>query len=431
MKYGFDAFARLQDQEGFETVFTWNVNYNDAQEGVARLRHHRNGDREKGRPGVRVDRIELGNELFFRDQRAGRTRTTLRRDPVTEKATETRDEFLRRESRQIANVLRENYEALKAADPTLQISVPVSWRMTGPESERFEAHIPYNDAIARDQSFYDAVSLHRYLRPEVKKGENIKGKREVLDARRTYLETARGVRARFPGKPIWLSEFAISFGNNAISALGLADTYLGFINNPDLIESAQYFQANGTTNLLNFDSGTFTKTTLGATFDTLREAFEDSELLESRVDSTKLEGTLDSVTAEVSQKDGEVLVYAINKSPHEADFNLEFNGVAFDGQHELRTFEFETVDEFPDFRLNESAFKNPTTGTGSVAKLPGLSMSLISIDRSQLRQGNGNRRPQQQGNGNRGSQQGNGSRGPSQQANGPRRSPQQRTGARG
>jgi hypothetical protein len=79
-----------------------------------------------------------------------------------------------------------------------------------------------------------------------------------------------------------------------------------------------------------------------------------------------------------------VLIYAVNKSPHEANFKLEFDGEAFNGNYEMRTFEFDSIDEFPDFRLQESAFKNPTTGRGANAKLPGLSMSVISIDQTQL-----------------------------------------------
>jgi hypothetical protein len=372
VRYGFNGFARLKERLDFDTIFTWNINYNTPQQGVERLLSH-NED------GLEIDRIELGNELFFADQRAGATRSerrTINERGRLEPILETR----RRESEQIRNTAREHYRALKAVDPSLQISIPVSYRTSG-EDPKYDAHPIYNDILAEDQSFYDAVSLHRYLRPRNAEG----GRRQVLDSRRTYLQTARTVRQQFPDKPIWLTEFAINAGDNAITALGLADTYLGFIDNPDLFDSAEYFQANSDTDLLNFRGGEFTKTTLGATYDTLREVFEDSTLLDSDVQSTKVTGTIDSVSAEVAEKDNEVLVYAVNKSPHEADFNLEFDGVDFNGAYELKTFEFDTVEEFPDFQLDESAFKNPTAGNGSTVKLPGLSMSLISIDRSALR----------------------------------------------
>jgi hypothetical protein len=258
------------------------------------------------------------------------------------------------------------------------------------------AHDFYNRQLAADQSYYDAVSLHRYVRP----GDSENGRRGVLDARRAYINTARIIRDQFPDKPIWLTEFAVDAGENAISALGLADSYLGFIDNPDLFESADYFQANSAGQpLLEFNASApagsrqFSKTTLGATYDTLREVFEGSDLLESSVNSTNITGSLDSVTAEVARKNGEILIYAVNKSPHDANFNLRFDGTAFNGRYEMRTFEFDSVEDFPDFRLNESAFKNPTTGNGSRATLPGLSISVISIDSSALRQGNGRRGP--------------------------------------
>jgi hypothetical protein len=373
--YGLDSFAELKKDLKFDTIFAWNINYDSPQEGVARLRDH-------NRKGLNIDRIELGNELFYGAQRADATMSKRKKvDGKFEDLLVLRA----READQIAKRAREHYDALKAADPTLQISVPVSWR-TDLQDDRFDSHPNYNAVLAENQDFYDAVSLHRYVRP----GDNEAGQREVLDSRRAYLDNAREIRRQFPGKPIWLSEFAVSAGENAITALGLADSYLGFIDNPDLFESAEYFQANGLTPLINFEEKPeegrpqFTKTTLGATYDTLREVFEDSTLLESDVTSSKLTGSLDSVSAEVSQKDGEVLIYAVNKSPHEANFKLEFDGEAFNGNYEMRTFEFDSIDEFPDFRLQESAFKNPTTGRGANAKLPGLSMSVISIDQTQL-----------------------------------------------
>jgi hypothetical protein len=400
VEYGFGAFARLQNELNFDTVFTFNVNYDSGQDAVDRLRHHRDGSRNRDgsvrRPGIDIDRIELGNELFFRNQRANRIRSRRQINPATGETEDLRT-TLDREARRVPDVLRTHSRRLKAVDPSLQLSVPVSWRTRAAGGDDVDlAHDFYNRQLAADQSYYDAVSLHRYVRP----GDSENGRRGVLDARRAYINTARIIRDQFPDKPIWLTEFAVDAGENAISALGLADSYLGFIDNPDLFESADYFQANSAGQpLLEFNASApagsrqFSKTTLGATYDTLREVFEGSDLLESSVNSTNITGSLDSVTAEVARKNGEILIYAVNKSPHDANFNLRFDGTAFNGRYEMRTFEFDSVEDFPDFRLNESAFKNPTTGNGSRATLPGLSISVISIDSSALRQGNGRRGP--------------------------------------
>lgn len=407
VEYGIDGFANLQQDLGFDALFTWNINQDAPEDGVRRLRDHRS--KELG-----IDRIELGNELFFSDQRGDSTRLTreevveiflAQKGPREERRAAAIAMIDREESRLIVDQARAHYAALKAEDPSLEISVPVSYRFTGDDVR--SRSIIYNEALAENQDFFDAVSLHRYVRNnEQDAGGGSTGptvtNEDVLDSRRTILNSARDVRRQFPGKDIWLTEFAVrtnersEMGDNALSALALADSYLGFIDNPDLIASAEYFQANGGTPLINFTrtaDGQFdhNRTTLGVTYDSLREVFVGSEVLNSSVNSTDIKGTLDSVSAEVAEKDGEVLVYVVNKSPFEADFNLEFNNVAFNGQYDFQTLEFENVDDSLTLendanRLNleAPAFANASQQTGSTVKLPGLSMSLISIDRADL-----------------------------------------------
>jgi hypothetical protein len=130
LRYGYDGFKLLHDFLDFDVLHTWNINYDSPSKGVARLLSRR-------ADGFPVERIELGNETFWRNQRSNAVAT-----PAL-----------------YVNVAQAHAAALKATDSSIQLSVPVTWRTGG------TVHGPWNAALAADQSYYDAVSLHRYIRP--------------------------------------------------------------------------------------------------------------------------------------------------------------------------------------------------------------------------------------------------------------------------
>lgn len=341
LKYGFDGFKILHDNLGFDVLHTWNVNYDSPGKGVLRLL-----DRQA--KGLAVNRIELGNEIFWVNQRSN--------------ATATPELYVA--------VAASHSSALKTVDPNIQLSVPVSWRTTG-------HHVPWNAALAADQSYYDAVSLHKYIRPGV---PTVAGLQEVLDARSQMIQTAEATRAQFPNKPIWLSEWSVDAGENAISVLGLSDTYLGIIDRPDLFGSAEYFQIHNHDPFVLYDKTAnpkYVKTTRGAAYDILRSVFLDSDLVSETMTSTQITPGVDAVTAKAVLKNGDVVVYVVNKSPVSVPLNLSIDGGSISGAYVHEALQFNTVDDFPTFNLSASALTSIPSTSGSI-DLPPLSISVLS-----------------------------------------------------
>lgn len=340
LRYGYDGFKTLHDNLGFDVLHTWNVNYDSPAKGVARLQDRR-------ADGFDVNRIELGNETFWVNQRSEAVAT-----PAL-----------------YVSVAQAHSAALKAEDPNIQISVPVSWRTTG-------HHVPWNAALEADQSYYDAVTLHKYIRP----GDSTAGLQEVLDARAQMIQTAEATRAQFPGKPIWLSEWSIDGGDNAISVLGLSDTYLGLIDRPDLFDSAEYFQIHNHDPLVIYDKNAnpkHVKTTRGAGYDILRNVFLDSELLSGQVTSSEIVPGLEATSAKAVLRNGELVVYAVNKSPVSVPFSLDVDNTAYSGAYTHETLQFNDVNDFPTFDLGDSGLTTISSTPGSIT-LPPLSISVLS-----------------------------------------------------
>jgi len=341
LKYGYDGFKTLHDNLGFDVLHTWNVNYDSPAKGVARLQDRR-------ADGFDVSRIELGNESFWVNQRS--------------EAIATPELYV--------GVAQAHSAALKAEDPNIQLSVPVTWRTHG-------HHVPWNAALAADQTYYDAVTLHKYIRP----GESTAGLQEVLDARSQMIQTAEATRAQFPDKPIWLSEWSIDAGNNAISVLGLSDTYLGIIDRPDLFDSAEYFQIHNHDSLIIYDKSAnpkHVKTTRGAGYDILRNVFLDSDLVSGQVTSSEIVPGLQAASAKAVMKNGELVVYAINKSPDSVPFSLDVDNASYNGAYIHEALQFNDLNDFPTFDLADSAL-TPVASTPGAITLPPLSISVLTI----------------------------------------------------
>ena len=341
LRYGFEGFNTLHGELGFDVLHTWNINYDSPEKGVRRLQDRRS----KGFP---VERIELGNETFWRNQRS--------------EAVDTPEKYVA--------VARAHSQALKAEDPSIQLSVPVTWRTDG------TVHGPWNAALGADQSYYDAVSLHRYVRP----GESNEGLREVLDARRIVIDTAEDIRAQFPDKPIWLSEWSVDAGDNAVSVLGMSDVYLGLIERPDLFASAEYFQIHRHDPLVVYDKSAnpkHVKTSRGAAYDILRDVFLGSDLLSGEVTTSQIVAGLDATSAQAVTRSGELVVYAVNKSPVSVPFTVAVDDSTYSETYTHHAMQFSDLNSTATYGLDQSALVEVASTEAGIV-LPPLSISVIS-----------------------------------------------------
>ena len=167
LRYGFPGLHALHEDLKFDVLFVWNINYDSPEKGVRRLLDRR-------AKGFTVKRIELGNETFWKNQRSNAVSDVQKYIEVT----------------------KAHAAALRAAAPDVKLSVNVTWREA--------SNGAWNEPLIAE-NYYDAVTLHKNVTP----GETPDGVADVLNSRKLVLDTAETLRRDFPGKPIWLSEWAV------------------------------------------------------------------------------------------------------------------------------------------------------------------------------------------------------------------------------
>lgn len=338
LKYGIDGLKALHDDLEFDVVFTWNVNYDSPEKGARRLIDNR----EKG---FNVKWIELGNETFWKTQRS---------EAVSDVA------------KYIA-VSKAHAAALKAIDSEIKVSVNATWR------EPLTSD--WNKALA-ENDYYDAITLHKYIgHPDTTEGAG-----KTLRARHEMIETAETMQKVFPERPIWLTEWSVEGGENALSVIAMADTYLGLIDRPDLFDIASYFQINAKQPMILYDmaSGIHTKTSYGAAYEIIRDTFQNSQLLQSAITSPPLAEGLDAVTAEVVIKAGKVNVLAVNKSIKPVRLKLNFDQEDDGRKFHHQALSFQSAKGFKTFALTESPLSEVASETREIT-LPPLSISRIDV----------------------------------------------------
>ena len=121
----------------------------------------------------------------------------------------------------------------------------------------------------------------------------------------------------------------------------------------------------------------YVKTTRGAAYDILRNVFLDSDLVSETMTSTEITPGVDAVTSKAVLKNGEVVVYVVNKSPVSVPLDLSIDGSSISGSYVHEALQFATVDDFPSFNLSDSALTSIPPTSGSI-HLPPLSISVLS-----------------------------------------------------
>ncbi len=334
LRYGFNGLKMLRDELNFDVIFTWNINYDSPEKGVRRFLDRR----EKG---FHMRWIELGNETFWKTQRSG--------------AVSDVDQYI--------SVTKAHAAALKKIDPKVKVAVSATWR--DPRTS------DWNLKLA-GESYYDAVSLHKYISHPAT-GE---GACETLNARREMIDTAETMKGIFH-RPIWLTEWSVDGGDNALSVLAMADTWLGLFSRPDLFEVAAYFQINAKQPLVTFDKKVrgYTMTNYGAAYEIVRDVFADGEMLGCGSVSPELAAGLPAVTAEAVIKNGKVTIFAVNKSDQSVALRLKIDGRFYSKPVVHRALVFDGAADFKTFAMDGEIL------TAVPATVPGILLPPLSINR--------------------------------------------------
>ncbi|SFD27276.1 carbohydrate-binding protein [Algibacter pectinivorans] len=340
--------------KGYDMMWTYSINFDDGASSVARAQ------KDIGL-GLEVKAIELGNEHFWRGQRALRTETP---EMYLLAATEVSS-------------------ALKAEFPDIKLSLPLSWR---------RSHASYNNTVKGDGSFFDAVTIHKYLGadPDVP-GESNSAYSALLTAKLELAEDVNWVRDNYAqGKPVWLTEWGVSAGSevHAGACLGMADVFMYMSKNQDVYERANWFIFNRVLNAMVVVGDNrepvypLQKRGYLSTYEIIQDVFRDATMLNGNLTSSAQlvvsRGSVNAVNARATINEfGETKVVAVNLTDKPVTFELRFNNVAYSNNFKHEALVFDNLGVVAPIDYFSDALQLIKEGKGTIT-LPPLSVSRIS-----------------------------------------------------
>ncbi len=344
--YGFPGFHELHSELKFDVLWVFNMLYDSEASSLERML-----DRQA--KGFKVDAIEMGNEQFWKSQRSNQVSTPEKYFAFAKSLSAT----------------------LKKANPTVKVSIPLSWRTGGQHDE-------FNIGVTKETSYFDAISVHMYVRserdPVTVSQEQYK---TVLTARLTLDESVKHALSFAPGKEVWLSEWGVSVGMRAASYLGMADAYLYILENQNMYTRTNWFHINNSNPFFQpVQAGKpelgVIKYGFGAVYDVIREVFQDAVLLKSDMSTHKLKPGADAVSARAVIKNGETMVFAVNKTSKSVELKLKVDGSDFSGYVNHEALIFQSLSDNPEFGGFDNPLKPVKSGTGIIT-LPPYSVNKI------------------------------------------------------
>lgn len=227
--------------------------------------------------GFTVRDVELGNEFFFRTQRSN--------------TIDTEEKWLAR-AQEVVRVLRRNNNT----GTRMRFAIPISFRAQD-ENDRNAQHTRYNREIIGDQSFFDAIVVHRYVRVRQLSNQNPTAAANLTDAELAELMTAspemansinfcKG-RVRSDKRRVWLTEWGVAGGTEGgigASYLGMADTYLDLLKRNDM-DRINWFSTFGQNEQFIFpnNGNVSAPTGFGSVYQIFRDALRDQQMFNSVV----------------------------------------------------------------------------------------------------------------------------------------------------
>ena len=371
IKVGIDGLEQLfhdkkrENNKGYDMLWTFNMsadgrNFNNGSpETMARY----NDLIARGFP---VKAIELGNENFYPGQRSSIIPNTA--------------DYIKR--------AKSMSRALKAKDPEIKVSVPLLRRDSSPNPR-------WNNDLTADQSYFDAVTVHTYVGSNPDDPNSGDGAYATALTARHHLATSINDYAAkvAPNKPVWLTEWGVkSGGPNAVSVLGMADSYIFMSQNQDVYERANWFSVNGKLNSFlvweeyRAANGAMRprikypleKTAIGSSYEVIRSVFEDSTLLGSWMSSPDLMNGVDAVSARAVVRNGKTTIFVVNLTNKAVPFTVKLDGREYSGAFRHRALAFNSMAAEKSWPVDSDPLTTIKDGTGAIT-LPKYSMSTIVL----------------------------------------------------
>jgi len=233
--------------------------------------------------GFDVQDMELGNEFFFRTQRSGTINTEA----------QWRD----RASRIVGNI---RGRAARLGR-TVRFAIPITYRAsdTIETQRRRDGDQLFNDLITQDDSFFDAIVVHRYVREQRTNGVfprdlTSNNLRRLLLASRIMDTSLSYARTQVPEDKngVWLTEWGVAgsqFEGVGAAFLGAADTYTHLIRNQRRLEMERinWFSTLGSNAQYEFNSdGVRSTTGYGRIYEMFRGVLRDSNIYDNIIVTT-------------------------------------------------------------------------------------------------------------------------------------------------
>ena len=233
--------------------------------------------------GFDVRDMELGNEFFFRSQRTG--------------TISNESQWVNRARRIVTNI---RGRAARLGRE-VRFALPITYRAsdTIEPQRRRDSDQAFNDAITQDESIFDALVVHRYVREQRTNGilpsqltsTNLRRlllASRIMDTSLSYAKTQVSENKN----SLWLTEWGVAGSEEegvGAAFLGTADTYTHLIRNQRRLELERinWFSTFGSNAQYIFDEDENRITTgYGRIYELFRGLLRDSELYENTVITT-------------------------------------------------------------------------------------------------------------------------------------------------
>ena len=345
-------FSRAQERElPLELLTVLNIIEDDEISSRDRLEAMKND-------GFEVKDVELGNEFFFPSQRSN--------------TIDTEEAWVER-AQKVVKMLREK-------DPNLRFAIPITWRANPAQvsGASRSGQIAYNNNIVGDQSFFDAIVVHRYvdigvrdpmereaeqnrvrgelraegatteeIRDAVDGVERFKAASELTDNDLVSAFTASSTIAESidfckrqvnPDKRrVWLTEWGVTGAREqgiGASFLGMADSYIDLLKRDDM-ERINWFSTFGLNAQYGFVDNNATRampTGFGRVYQTFRNALRDNalyndvEITAPQLERAGVNQQINALNALAIRVGDSTKLLLVNKANTAAEIRLSVNG---------------------------------------------------------------------------------------------------------
>jgi hypothetical protein len=351
----YNGYKNFVNNSGATSTYMLNVMHGTVQTATNEYLNRYNS-------GLPIKWIELGNEMYLSENQVGSNVID-----VASYITHTQ---------QITN-------GIKLVNPNAKVAVCI-------EKDDFSIN-EWNHVLSQNQSYFDAATLHNYIATDMHFYSKYISY-GILSSYKRSMKRFTDYSQMFPNKPLLLTEWGITGNVNEpyfLQTIGIADIFLAIekANQMNIVKQAGIHilfknNQNDTATLLYFNNGNVMLTSKGKLYSKLFEVFKNAEVFNAETISTDLETDLKAVNAKMTKKGNQYKVFAVNKLPVPSNFELNVNGVIFNGNYTIETY-IDNLSIAINPILATSNSWNSTSGNGNMV-LPASSISIIIINESEI-----------------------------------------------